>query len=85
MEMVREMKQEVDELYREKHRKVDVQARVTTSKERNKSRLQLLEARETVLKEIFEETSQKLKQTKRKNAKYHRLLKDLILEVSLNG
>lgn len=76
------MKSEVDVSYHEKYRKIDVNARVNVSTERNKSRLKLLEAREKVLKDIFQETSQALRQTKRKNAKYQKLLKDLILEVS---
>lgn len=71
---------QVDQVYNEKFRKVDVQRRVAVSTERNKSRLRLLEAREKVLADIFEKSHQALKQTKRKSAKYHRLLKNLILE-----
>lgn len=77
------MKNNVDSSYKEKYRRVDLKARLNISAERNKSRLKLLEAREKILDEIFRETSDALKHTKRKNAKYHRLLKDLILEVSI--
>jgi V-type H+-transporting ATPase subunit E len=53
------------------------------STQNNKSRLKLLESRETLLEKVFEEARAKIGQTTSDKGKYQELLKGLILQVSI--
>jgi len=52
------------------------------SNQNNKARLQLLEKREELLEQVFDEAKSRIGETTKDEKKYGELLKDLILQVS---
>lgn len=70
----------IDSTIEKKKKQAEVQRKVAGSTMKNKSRLAILQSRQQLLNDLFEETSNRLKDVPNDKAKYQQLLKDLILQ-----
>ncbi|KAM0752304.1 hypothetical protein T439DRAFT_355163 [Meredithblackwellia eburnea MCA 4105] len=78
--IVRQESTNIDAAFERKKKQLEIEKKIEISNQNNKSRLQLLEAREEYLEKVFEEARGKLKDTTSDEGKYGELLKGLILQ-----
>ena len=80
---MRQETSQIDAQYESKYKHASMAQQISASNLANKSRLQVLNARQQVLNDIFERARGKVPEIQKDTEKYQQLLKDLILEVPL--
>lgn len=70
--------------YQSKYKQASMAQQIAVSNISNKTRLRILNARQQVLDSIFEDSRQKLPEISKNKEKYAKLLKNLILEVTIS-
>jgi V-type H+-transporting ATPase subunit E len=78
---VRQETSQIDAQYEGHYKHASMAQQISASNLTNRSRLQILNARQEVLDGIFEDARTKLPDIQKDKAKYTKLLKNLILEV----
>ncbi|KAI8844249.1 ATP synthase subunit-domain-containing protein [Chytridium lagenaria] len=78
--LVRQETIAIEAFYQKKIKQAEVSRKIAHSNHVNKNRLRVLQARQQILDELFEETRSKLVSISSDAAKYQSLLKDLLLQ-----
>ncbi len=78
--LVRQETDAIDIAYEKKFKQATMSQQITQSKLANQTRLEVLEARQSLLDDIFERAQQRLAEGTRDKARYTTILKNLILE-----
>ncbi|CAG8444405.1 12680_t:CDS:2 [Funneliformis mosseae] len=78
--LVRQESINIEATFQRKIKQAEVQKKITQSNIINKSRLKLLQARQQLLNEVFNETRSQLSSVSKDQTKYGELLKNLILQ-----
>jgi len=78
--LVRQESINIEATFQRKSKQAEIQKKITHSNMINKSRLKVLQARQQLLEEVFNETRNQLFKISQDNVKYRDLLKDLILQ-----
>ncbi|KAH8550736.1 ATP synthase subunit [Umbelopsis sp. PMI_123] len=78
--IVRQESLNIEATFERKIKQAEVQKRIAQSNQINKSRLRVLQARQQMLDELFEETRSQLTSVSKDSSKYPNLLKDLVLQ-----
>uniref|UniRef100_A0AC34R833 Vacuolar ATP synthase subunit E n=1 Tax=Panagrolaimus sp. JU765 TaxID=591449 RepID=A0AC34R833_9BILA len=76
----KEQKAKIDHFYERKHKQVDTANRVYHSNKVNESRIQMLLARDKLLKEVFNEAREDLRKISGDKNRYPHILKGLIMQ-----
>ena len=79
--LVRQETSQIDAQYESKYNHASMAQQIPATNLANKSRLQVLNAQQLVLDDIFEKTREKVPEISKDKEKYQKLLKGLILEV----
>lgn len=72
----------IDAQYEKKFKQAAMSQQITRSTLSNKSRIQLLSARQELLNDLFDQAANKIKEISKNKGKYEGILKDLILEAA---
>jgi V-type H+-transporting ATPase subunit E len=80
--LVRQETAAIDSAYKKKFKQASMSQQITRSTVSNKSRIQLLSARQELLNNLFEQASEKIKDVSKDQTKYQEILKNLILEAA---
>uniref|UniRef100_A0A1D1XK94 V-type proton ATPase subunit E n=1 Tax=Anthurium amnicola TaxID=1678845 RepID=A0A1D1XK94_9ARAE len=78
--LVRQESNNIDATFQRKTKQAEVQKKITQSNMINKSRLKVLQVRQQLLEEVFNETVNQLSIVSQDKVKYRDLLKDLVLQ-----
>jgi len=78
--LVRQESNNIDATFQRKIKQAEVQKKITQSNVINKSRLKVLQERQQLLEEVFNETVSQLFKVSQDKVKYRDLLKNLILQ-----
>ncbi|GAA5821348.1 hypothetical protein JCM10212_000983 [Sporobolomyces blumeae] len=78
--IVRQESSNIDANLERKKKQAEIERKIAVSNQNNKARLQLLEKREELLEQVFDEARSKIGETTQDEKKYGELLKELILQ-----
>ncbi|CAI2163326.1 20099_t:CDS:2 [Funneliformis geosporum] len=78
--LVRQESINIEATFQRKIKQAEIQKKITQSNIINKSRLKLLQARQQLLNEVFNDTRSQLSKVSQDQTKYEELLKNLILQ-----
>jgi len=78
--IVRQESSNIDANLERKKKQAEIERKIAVSNQNNKARLQLLEKREELLEQVFDEAKSRIGETTKDEKKYGDLLKDLILQ-----
>ncbi|GAA5908573.1 hypothetical protein JCM5296_000595 [Sporobolomyces johnsonii] len=78
--IVRQESANIDANFERKKKQAEIERKIAVSTQSNKARLRLLEKREELLEQVFDEARSKIGETTQDEAKYGELLKGLILQ-----
>ncbi|GAA5835848.1 hypothetical protein JCM3766R1_005867 [Sporobolomyces carnicolor] len=78
--IVRQESSNIDANLERKKKQAEIERKIAVSNQNNKARLQLLEKREELLEQVFEEAKSRIGEVTKDEKKYQALLKDLILQ-----
>ncbi|GAA6017531.1 hypothetical protein JCM11491_006856 [Sporobolomyces phaffii] len=78
--IVRQESSNLDATLERKKKQAEIERKIAVSNQNNKARLQLLEKREHLLEQVFDEAKARIGETTKDEKKYSALLKDLILQ-----
>jgi len=78
--LVRQESNNIDATFQRKTKQAEIQKKITQSNMINKSRLKVLQVRQQLLEEVFNETVSQLFKVSQDNVKYRDLLKNLVLQ-----
>ncbi|GAA5981693.1 hypothetical protein JCM5350_000457 [Sporobolomyces pararoseus] len=78
--IVRQESSNLDANFDRKKKQAEIERKIAVSNQNNKARLQLLEKREELLEQVFEEAKSRISEVTKDESKYGELLKSLILQ-----
>ncbi|GAA5900081.1 hypothetical protein JCM6882_002609 [Rhodosporidiobolus microsporus] len=78
--IVRQESANIDANFERKKKQAEIEKKIAISNQNNKARLQLLEKRESLLEQLFEEARSQVGEATKNEKKYGELLRDLILQ-----
>ncbi|GAA5964068.1 hypothetical protein JCM3765_000889 [Sporobolomyces pararoseus] len=78
--IVRQESSNIDANLERKKKQAEIERKIAVSNQNNKARLQLLEKREELLEQVFDEAKSRISEVTKDEKKYSTLLKDLILQ-----
>ncbi|GAA5899781.1 H(+)-transporting V1 sector ATPase subunit E [Sporobolomyces salmoneus] len=78
--IVRQESSNIDANLERKKKQAEIERKIAVSNQNNKARLQLLEKREELLEQVFDEAKSRIGEVTKDEKKYQALLKDLILQ-----
>ncbi|GAA5853568.1 hypothetical protein JCM9279_001317 [Rhodotorula babjevae] len=78
--IVRQESANIDANFERKKKQAEIEKKISISNQNNKARLQLLEKREELLEQVFEDARTKITDVTKDEAKYTELLKKLVLQ-----
>jgi len=76
--LVNQQKQKIQQFYHKKEKQIELQRKIQYSNLQNQSRIAILKAREDLIQKMKEEVMQELQTISKDNAKYQKLLVNLI-------